>query len=94
LVTVPVGDQTLTVANLYQQATTRSSHPHITCHLRYCELVQALVTLKGIYKGTGAHFGFPKYMGCGLAGGNWLCVETLLNDIFEDEQATIVEYIS
>ena len=85
--------ETRTVANLYQQSTTRTSHPDKKVHLKYSALVSALTTLRDIYLGTGTHFGFPKFMGCGLAGGDWHVVETLIDEIFENEQVTIVEYI-
>jgi len=38
--------------------------------------------------------GFPKYMGCGLAGGNWQIVSTMINTIYDKTPITtyICEY--
>lgn len=38
--------------------------------------------------------GFPKFMGCGLAGGNWNIVSTMIKEVFDETNINvyIVEY--
>jgi hypothetical protein len=43
-------------------------------------------------KFTGLRFGMPM-IGAGLAGGDWDVIEEMINDIFVDEDITIVRYV-
>jgi O-acetyl-ADP-ribose deacetylase (regulator of RNase III) len=80
------------IVNLYQQETTRTSAPELTRHLNYEALYTGLERLEARFNNADLIFGFPKNMGCGLAGGEWSIVESMINHVFEDRNVVIVEW--
>lgn len=80
----------LFVVNLYQQATTRTSHPNKIRHVDYEAVYSALVKMEKLFPGEDAHFGFPKNLGCGLAGGEWTIVKSMIDHVYQNRKVTIV----
>lgn len=85
-------DDTQTVINLYAQ-TEIGTHKR---QLNYMAFGHALGEFTEFlaYRDRDLTIGFPKYIGCGLAGGNWEIVEQMLHDFANtiEQDVYIVEY--
>ena len=58
------------------------------CYTDYDALKKCLTTIKNSYKGK--TIAIPYLMGCGLGGGNWELVSKLIEDIFNDNDTTVL----
>jgi O-acetyl-ADP-ribose deacetylase (regulator of RNase III) len=60
-------------------------------HLNYEALYVSLESLRNQLKDNqNTVLAFPKNMGCGLAGGNWTIVKTVIYEIFKDTDFDII----
>lgn len=61
----------------------------------YEALKKCLLEVRDEFCSKNLTIGFPKYLGCGLAGGDWEIVHNLLKSIFDNVgRVDIVEFIS
>lgn len=56
-------------------------------HLDYWALAKALTRMRNIVPTT-SKIGLPR-IGCGLAGGNWVMVENIINGVFKDRMVHV-----
>lgn len=75
------------VVNMYSQLAF-GGYKHNTS---YDAMFNALKDIKKIFKNS--RIGIPKYIGCGLAGGEWEIVEAIFKNIFKDKEILVVEYV-
>jgi len=76
-------EDSLAVINLYQQFEPGRN-------LDYDALRLGLRKVNFIFKNH--QIGLPKFMGCGIAGGDWNIVEQIIKEELKDCKVTIVEY--
>lgn len=87
--TISVGEHgKLKIVNLYGQFGTKGRQKG-EMDLDYNALKSALKLTKE--KFSGKHFGFNK-LGSGLAGGDWVIIEKIIEEVFMGEYVTIVNY--
>jgi O-acetyl-ADP-ribose deacetylase (regulator of RNase III) len=79
----------LAIVNAYTQLSpaTKKERENGTCVLDYDALYSSLTQIASTF--TGLRFGIPM-IGAGLAGGNWSIIKLIIEDIFENEDCTIV----
>lgn len=70
------------IINLYSQRDLGGARGH--CNTSYDAMVKGLLTLRAALEKHKWNLGIPYLMGCGLAGGNWRIVESIIRSIFED----------
>jgi O-acetyl-ADP-ribose deacetylase (regulator of RNase III) len=77
------GDKT--IANC---ATQNEYYPRNKCHADYYSIRVCMTKVKDFAKAGQFSIGIPK-IGCGLAGGDWDLVRTILDDVFIDYDVTV-----
>lgn len=60
-------------------------------NFEYLALIEILQTLNSTFAGTGYIFGFPE-IGCGIGGGDWEYVKTIINEHTPDLKILVVHY--
>lgn len=80
-------DNQFTVANAYIQTRPRTHAGERM--VNYEALYTSLEKIKNHF--SGLKFGIPQ-IGCGLAGGSWNVVKAMIEEIFKDEDVTIVMF--
>lgn len=80
------------IYNLYQQSTVGVNGRHVNYEALYrgLEFVHKNIEGRGVLSSTVV--GFPKFMSCGLAGGEWSIVRPMIDYIFDGSEVVIVEF--
>lgn len=80
---------TQAIANLFSQRTTPDSNGNLTS---YSALRRCLESVEGYARKHGLTVAVPAKIGCGIAGGDWQYVQSIIRDIFTDSpvELTIV----
>lgn len=69
-------------------ATQNGFLPRGMCHADYDAIKAVMEKLKVFAKDKGLKIAIPK-IGAGLAGGDWVTIESILNDVFTDYDVTV-----
>lgn len=85
---VSVGDNKQ-IANLFAQLTYGTKKKQTD----YDALRKALSDLKSFLKQYNLSLALPFGIGCGLAGGDWEIVSSMIEEIFEDYPVTLYKYL-
>ena len=85
---IPPLEGGMTICNMFAQ----ERYGHEKRHLDYEAFFKCLEDLSKCHFseiGNGANLIFPKYVGCGNAGGNWEIVYTMIKEVFKDSDLNI-----